>query len=198
MEFNVKFKIEGRSALEIYGSIRELCSNGVLNPGDPLPPVRELSDQLGVNRNTVSAAYQRLSKAGIAITEGRRGTRICQEKNQGEQEGVSDTALFDLADGSPRRDWLPDLNKVVAETQLNQFLYGEAPILPHVHNYAKEWFSGAGPSDFDITLCNGAIDTIERMLVAHLIPGDKVVVEELLMLAEDDHDCIERPSLIEE
>lgn len=28
--------------------------------------------------------------------------------------------------------------------------------------------------------------------------SDKVVVEELLMLAEDDHDCIERPSLIEE
>lgn len=178
MKFNVKVKIEGRSALEIYGSIRELCSNGVLNPGDPLPPVRELSESLGVNRNTVSAAYQRLTKAGIAITEGRRGTRICQEKNPGEQEGVSDTALFDLADGSPRRDWLPDLNKVVAVTQLNQYLYGEAPILPHIHSYAKDWFDGAVPSDFDITLCNGAIDTIERMIAAHLIPGDKVVVED--------------------
>lgn len=174
----MKVKIEGRSALEICDSIRELNGNGVLKPGDSLPPVRELSELLGVNRNTVSAAYQRLTKAGIAITEGRRGTRICQGKNPGEQEGVSDTALFDLADGSPRRDWLPDLNKVVADTRLNQFLYGEAPILPHIYVYAKDWFDGAVPSDFDITLCNGAIDTIERMMVAHLIPGDKVIVED--------------------
>jgi len=174
----MKVKISGTSAQGIFESIRELTSNGQLVAGDSLPPVRELAEHLGVNRNTVSAAYQRLTKAGIVVTQGRLGTRICQEPEAGEQEGITDTALFDLADGSPRREWLPDLNKVVAATHLNQFLYGEETILPQILEYGKNWFTGACPASFDITLCNGAIDTIERMMAAHLVPGDKVVVED--------------------
>ena len=174
----MKVKISGSSAQEIFESVRELSNNGELIAGDTLPPVRELAELLGVNRNTVSAAYQRLTKAGIAVTQGRLGTRICQQLDAGEQEGATDTELFDLADGSPRREWLPDLNKVASQTQLNQYLYGEATLLSSIYQYGKQWFRGACPSDFDITLCNGAIDTLERLMAVHLIPGDKVVVED--------------------
>jgi DNA-binding transcriptional MocR family regulator len=174
----MKVKISGRSAQEIFESIRELTNNGLLKAEDSLPSVRELAEQLGVNRNTVSAAYQRLTKAGIAVTRGRLGTSVCQEPKAGEQEGMTDTALFDLADGSPRREWLPDLNKVASLTRLDQFLYGEVTMLPQIYEYGKTWFAGACPQDFDITLCNGAIDTLERMMAAHLVPGDKVVVED--------------------
>lgn len=174
----MKVKITGGSALQIVESIRALVNSGELVAGEALPPVRELAETLGVNRNTVSSAYQRLTKAGIAITQGRLGTRICQALNAGEQEGVTDTPLFDLADGSPRREWLPDLNKAASLTQFNQFLYGEATILPQIYEYGKTWFAGSCPRDFEITLCNGAIDTLERMLTAHLLPGDKVVVED--------------------
>ena len=174
----MKVKISGDSAQGIFESIRQLANSGELKSGDTLPPVRELAEHLGVNRNTVSSAYQRLTIAGIAVTQGRLGTRICQEPNPGEQEGVTDTALFDLADGSPRKDWLPDLNEAVRLTHLNQFLYGEATLLPQIHQYGKDWFEGDCPSDFDITLCNGAIDTLERLMMAHLVPGDKVIVED--------------------
>ena len=108
----MKIKISGHSAQSIFESIRALSRHGELQPGDCLPPVRELAEHLGVNRNTVSSAYQRLSKAGIAVTRGRLGTQICQPATAGEQEGITETALFDLADGSPRREWLPDLNSV--------------------------------------------------------------------------------------
>lgn len=174
----MKVKISGDSAQGIFESVRQLTKNGDLKAGDTLPPVRELAEQLNVNRNTVSSAYQRLSKAGIAITQGRLGTRICQDINAGEQEGATETELFDLADGSPRKTWLPDLNAVAALTPLNQYLYGEATILPHILDYGRRWFAGACPTTFDLTLCNGAIDTLERMMAAHLIPGDKVVVED--------------------
>lgn len=174
----MKVNISGGSAIEIFESVRDLTNKGVLNSGDSLPPVRELAEQLGVNRNTVSSAYQRLTKAGIAVTRGRLGTSICQTTDAGEQEGVSDTALFDLADGSPRREWLPDLTRVANQSLLNQYLYGEATILPEIYDYGKNWFAGSCPSDFDITLCNGAIDTLERMVTAHLVPGDKVIVED--------------------
>ena len=174
----MKVNISGGSAVEIFESVRELTNKGVLNVGDSLPPVRVLADQLGVNRNTVSSAYQRLTKAGIAVTKGRLGTSICRVTDAGEQEGISDTELFDLADGSPRREWLPDLTSVASQTVLNQYLYGEATILPELYQYGKKWFSGSCPSEFDLTLCNGAIDTLERMIVAHLVSGDKVVVED--------------------
>ena len=174
----MKVNISGNSAQGIFESIKELSNNGELKAGDLLPSVRVLAEHLGVNRNTVSSAYQRLTKAGIAVTKGRLGTRICQASNAGEQEGVSNTALFDLADGSPRREWLPDLNAVTSRTHLNQYLYGERPILPEIYDYGLQWFGPTCSSDFDITLCSGAIDSLERMMAAHLSPGDKVIVED--------------------
>jgi len=174
----MRVNISGNSALEIFESVRDLTNKGQLNEGDSLPPVRELAEQLGVNRNTVSSAYQRLTKAGIAITKGRLGTSICQVTEAGEQEGVSNTTLFDLADGSPCREWLPNLSRVASQSEFNQYLYGEATILPEIYQYGKNWFAASCTSEFDVTLCNGAIDTLERLVSTHLIPGDKVVVED--------------------
>ena len=174
----MKVKISGDSAHTIFESVRQLAKEGNLNAGDVLPPVRDLAKQLGVNRNTVSSAYQRLSQAGIAITQGRLGTRICDDINAGEQEGATQTSLFDLADGSPRKSWLPDLNHVASLTPLNQYLYGEDTILPSINAYGQTWFRENCPSNYSLTLCNGAIDTLERMIAAHLVPGDKFVVED--------------------
>ncbi|HHC4865294.1 TPA: GntR family transcriptional regulator, partial [Klebsiella michiganensis] len=52
--------IVGKTASEIFDSIRHLVQSGALKPGDVLPPVRELAGKLSVNRNTVAAAYKRL------------------------------------------------------------------------------------------------------------------------------------------
>lgn len=174
----MKVNISGKTAQTIFESIRELANSGELVAGDLLPSVRELAEHQGVNRNTVSSAYQRLAKAGIAITQGRLGTRICQAPKAGEQEGMTETALFDLADGSPRKEWLPDLNKAAKQTELNQYLYGEATILPAIYQYGLQWFEGICPASFDITLSNGAIDAMERLMAAHLLPGDKVAIED--------------------
>lgn len=49
---------------------------GRLTPGDRLPPIRALADQLDVSTNTIARAYRELINAGIAEAAGRRGTRI--------------------------------------------------------------------------------------------------------------------------
>ncbi|UUS14116.1 GntR family transcriptional regulator [Stenotrophomonas sp. CD2] len=69
-------KITGHSAESIFDSIRDGIGKGRLPAGSVLPPVRELAEQLGVNRNTVAAAYKRLDAAGTASTAGRRGTVV--------------------------------------------------------------------------------------------------------------------------
>src|SRR6478735_6700402 len=61
---DVSIDIEGRSAAEIAESLRTLIERGALRPGDALPPVRSLAEQLGVNRNTAVAAYRQLTSAG--------------------------------------------------------------------------------------------------------------------------------------
>jgi len=174
-------KIIGKTALEISDCVRALVQNGTLRPGDSLPPVRDLADTLSVNRNTVAAAYQRLAKAGVALTQGRLGTTICAPPQAGEQEGLSiGTALIDLADGNPHPQWLPDPVQVMAgmRSAIGPFLYGDDTILPALREHGQAWFTPDCPAGWMLELTHGAVDAMERLAAAHLVPGDKVAVED--------------------
>ena len=51
--------------LQIAHGITAAVNSGRLAPGDPLPSLRLLAQELGVNRNTVLAAYQELAAEGL-------------------------------------------------------------------------------------------------------------------------------------
>ena len=149
-----------------------------LLPGQALPPVRELAAELDINRNTVAAACKRLAAAGIALTQGRLGTVIRDPYGAGEQEGaLPDTPLTDLASGNPRREWLPDMARAFAARPYRPRLYGEPTVNPGLETYGRGWLAPDCPGLFDINVTHGAVDAIERLLVSHLVPGDKVAVE---------------------
>jgi GntR family transcriptional regulator len=57
--------------LQIVEQIKNLITVGKLQPGERLPPIRQLAVDLGVNFNTVAHAYKRLSREGVIST--RRG-----------------------------------------------------------------------------------------------------------------------------
>ncbi len=59
---------------QIVEAIRGALVDGRLEPGRRLPPTRELARQLGVNRNTVVAAYDELAAEGLARGHTGRGT----------------------------------------------------------------------------------------------------------------------------
>lgn len=61
---------------QIADSIRTLLVNGVLNPGDLLPPVRQLAIDLAVHFNTVAEAYRRLADEGWLDLKRRRGAQV--------------------------------------------------------------------------------------------------------------------------
>lgn len=62
--------------LQIAGQIRERVREGQLAPGDRLPPIRELARSLGVNRDTVSTAYETLAAEGLLDARVGRGTFV--------------------------------------------------------------------------------------------------------------------------
>jgi len=61
---------------QIVGQIRGLVEQGHLGPGDRLPPIRELARTLGVNRDTVSSAYEMLAAQGVVDARVGRGTFV--------------------------------------------------------------------------------------------------------------------------
>ncbi|WP_202475318.1 GntR family transcriptional regulator, partial [Streptomyces sp. SID8385] len=71
-----EYRITGRRAAEISASVERGVATGALPPGHALPPLRELADRLGVNANTVAAAYRLLRERGVIETAGRRGSRV--------------------------------------------------------------------------------------------------------------------------
>ena len=61
---------------QIVSQLRQAIAAGELAPGDPLPPVRQLAADLGVNLNTVARAYRALEATGLLSTARGRGTRV--------------------------------------------------------------------------------------------------------------------------
>lgn len=171
-------KIISKTANEIFETIRSQVQAQQLSPGQTLPPVRQLASELGVNRNTVAAAYKRLVAAGVAETRGRLGTVICETLGPGEQEGgIGHSRLTDLSSGNPNPMWLPDPALALAQRQQRLRLYGDAPVDPGFQDVAYRWLADDCPSPPEIDLAHGAVDAVERLLAAYLVPGDKVVVE---------------------
>jgi GntR family transcriptional regulator len=75
-------QIDFRSGLPIYAQIvnqvQAQVVGGVLQPGDQLPTVRALAEELRVNFNTVARAYRMLDEARIISTQQGRGTYITE------------------------------------------------------------------------------------------------------------------------
>jgi GntR family transcriptional regulator len=75
-------QIDFRSGLPIYtqivNQVQAQVVAGVLKPGDQLPTVRALAEELRVNFNTVARAYRLLDEARIISTQQGRGTYITE------------------------------------------------------------------------------------------------------------------------
>ena len=83
-------------AEQITERLRALIRGGILRPGDPLPTVRQLAFQLGVNFNTVARAYRALDAEGMIITWQGRGTFVEEPPDQTKPvKGVSIEAFVD-------------------------------------------------------------------------------------------------------
>lgn len=75
--------IDDSSDIPIYLQLRNqivlAISDGRLAPGEQLPTVRGLAEEIGVNAMTVNRAYQVLKQDGYIVTDRRNGARVCTQ-----------------------------------------------------------------------------------------------------------------------
>ncbi|MBQ8625416.1 MAG: GntR family transcriptional regulator [Agathobacter sp.] len=76
--------------LQIRNQIVLGISDGRLAPGEQLPTVRGLADEMGVNAMTVNKAYQMLKQEGYIYTDRRNGAKV-RERLEFSNELAADT-----------------------------------------------------------------------------------------------------------
>jgi DNA-binding FadR family transcriptional regulator len=106
---------------EIISQIRDLIHRGDLEPGDRLPPERQLADQFGVSRNTVREALRMLEITGMLdLKKGASGGAFIA---RGDVDAVAKSVSqmlqftnFSLTDITEARMWIePTIVRVVCE-----------------------------------------------------------------------------------
>ena len=80
MQFQLNFKSGKAVYQQLVDQVKTATASGVVQPGDSLPGIRPLAEELRVNRNTVAKAYTELENQGVIETIAGKG---CFVKDQG-------------------------------------------------------------------------------------------------------------------
>ncbi len=190
---------------QVYVYIKELIRTGKLAKGDRLPATRELAGQIGLNRATVTAAYELLETEGLIRSHVGRGSFV-EAQPTGRVPAVGWRDLFiesdaasarapqlsagsveiSFATSSPSGDLFPldeigGTVKEVVDHGLAEILQlgsptGYSPLRHYLHELGIE--SGELQPADEIMVTNGcqqALDLLQRILITR---GDTVAVED--------------------
>jgi GntR family transcriptional regulator len=79
----MRLHISTRDAVPIYKQIvtqiKYMVASGRLRPGDEVPPIRVLAQQLLINPNTVARAYRELEAVGLLVSRRGSGTHVAEK-----------------------------------------------------------------------------------------------------------------------
>ncbi len=198
--------LDPSSGLPIYRQLglylQRLIQTGELRTGDRLPPTRELAGQLGLNRTTISAAYELLEEAGLIKGEVGRGSYVSggaartAEKldwSRALTASVS-TSVESPAPGVinftssrpserlfPIEEFRECCREVIESRNLKALMQlgspgGYEPLRRYLLDRAIE--TGIARESDDILITNGCQQALDLMRRALVRPDDRVAIEE--------------------
>jgi DNA-binding transcriptional MocR family regulator len=182
-----QYQVTGSSAASISASLESGILRGDYVWGESLPPIRMLAEGLHVSPATVAKAYQDLRQRGVIETDGRRGSRVRRRPALASPRSALrlpvPAGLTDLSAGEPDLRLLPPLGPhltAIANSLGEPVGYATAGAMPELADAARPRLAADGVpvGDAAIAVASGTLDAIERLLTAHLRPGDAVAVED--------------------
>ena len=162
-------------------AVTRAIRDGALEPGQRLPPIRTVAEQLMLSPTTVSAAWQLLARSGTIRSDGRRGTSIAPTDQIGGDRyrralrHESEVSL-DLSTGTPDAAMLPDLGRALAGISVSPTpaSYLDDPVLAELRAaLLADWPYAAD----DLLVVDGAQDALDLIVRTLLRPGDLVLVD---------------------
>ena len=175
--------IEDHSARGIAASISRLIRAGTLRPGEKLPTVRALARDLSISPTTVSEAWQLLGRIGAIEARGRLGTFVRDDRRPvGSRRYRTVTQRpsqysLDLSTGVPDPDLLPDVRRALERVSRRNLTtsYLDAPLLPALEELLRAQWPFVPEL---VTVVDGAMDALDRILSCVARIGDAIVVED--------------------
>ncbi|GHU37434.1 GntR family transcriptional regulator [Clostridia bacterium] len=76
---NIDLRIRTPIYEQIITRIKEMAVSGILKPDEQIPSIRQLTQELGINPNTVAKAYAELERQNIIYSLAGRGSFITSE-----------------------------------------------------------------------------------------------------------------------
>src|SRR5262245_38948156 len=171
---------------QVYEQISQQIRSGVLSKGLRLPATRELAGQLGLNRTTVSAAYEILESEGLIAGQVGRGSFVTGSRPTGSRvdwsgllergEAASGSSagfgkeIVSFVMSRPSRDLFPlddfraSCQAVLASANLSDILqlgspYGYEPLRRYLLDEARgQHLAGAGD---DLMITNGCQQALD-------------------------------------
>ena len=183
---SIKDELAGvENAAELIAKLRRLIEEGRYRSGDRLPSIREIARQTSLAPGTVAKAISQLANDGAVTTEGRGGTRILGAR----ADKASRPRLFsmipnkvapgvlDLSNGFPDSRLFIPISALI-DLDLTHFAinnYLTPPVLDELSAAIDERFK---VGELSLTITNGSLDAIDRIVATALAKGSKVAVED--------------------
>lgn len=191
---------------QLEAHFEALIEDGSLRPGAKLPATRDLAAKLGINRNTVTSAYEALATKARVHSHVGQGTFVAEPSQQtatshrwsfsraaqAAREWVRFPAEetqhpdpIDFATLVPDEDLFPVepfrvvLDEVLAQQGKKLLQYGPAAGYPPLRRYiaARLAHRGVETTPDNVLVVNGSQQALDLICRTLLDPGDSVVLE---------------------
>jgi 2-aminoadipate transaminase len=191
---------------QLYRHFTELIRSHALKRGERLPPTRELAGLLGLNRTTISAAYELLESDGLISGQVGRGSYVTGGDPLPTSDGLNWRAILDVSHVPPAQpipaaapgaisfavsrpsedlfpvdDFRTSCEEVMASPDFGSVLQlGSPGGYEPLRQYLLEAARGEGvlrPGD-DLMITSGCQQALDLVRRVLIRPGDKVLLEE--------------------
>ena len=169
--------------LQIAQQVRDAVDDGVLQPGDRLPPQRDLAQLMGVDLTTVTRAYAELRQSDLLDAQGAGGTFIAMSAGNSATSVDLSMNIPPLLGSSPFAQSMErgfqQLSQQLGQGELMSYHVGAGSRDDRAA--AVQWLAPilGNVSAERVVICPGAQAALCAIVLAKTQPGDLIAAEQL-------------------